>query len=150
MQLRGTHRLAALAGAAALVLTTMSGPASASARTTETLCGPEVELSAVVYQACSDVLSVEETQYGTMPYLYAKNRGIGSVSITVTIEHWNYATSAWVTDSTGPRTIGASSDTRYFGPSHLWSCGQNARERARATSTVGTGAWSEVVTPAPC
>ena len=68
----------------------------------------------------------------------------------MTLQRWNYTTSSWETDSTGPRTIGALSGTRYFSPSHDWLCGQDALERVQATSPVGTGDWSEVVTPAAC
>ncbi|WUH98475.1 hypothetical protein OHR68_33995 [Spirillospora sp. NBC_00431] len=149
MELRGFHRLAVATGAAVLV-TAMSGTAVATARTTETVCGPEVELGSVVYQTCSDVLAGDPPGYGTMSFMLARNRGIASTDVNVTIQHWDYATSTWVTDSTGTETIGPGSETRYFSPSSLWACGQDARERTNATSTVGTGDWSEVVTPAAC
>ncbi|WP_067452083.1 hypothetical protein [Actinomadura macra] len=149
MKPRKSHRLAVMAGAAMLA-TAISGAPAASARTTETGCGPEVELGSVVYQACSDILVVGSVDYGTEPFMYARNRGITSVVVTVELQRWNYTTSSWETDSTGPRTIAASGDTRYFSPAHTWSCGQDARERVRATTSVGTGDWAEVVTPAPC
>ncbi|MFI0486233.1 hypothetical protein [Actinomadura sp. 9N215] len=149
MELRGSHRLAVATGAAVLV-TVMSGSAVAAARTTETVCGPEVELGSIVYQTCSDVLAGDPPGYGTMPFMFARNRGLASTDVSLTLQYWNYATSSWETDSTGSRTIAPGSETRYFAPSHSWACGQDARERTQATTTVGTGDWSEAVTPAAC
>ncbi|MGH3241959.1 MAG: hypothetical protein ACRDNL_16410 [Spirillospora sp.] len=149
MELRGLRRFAVATGAALLV-TAMSGTTAATADSAETICGPEVDLGSVVYQTCSDVLAGEGPGYGTMSYMYARNRGLAATDVDITLQHWDYGTSTWVTDSSGTRTIGPGSETRYFSPSTLWSCGQDARERTSATSTVGTGAWSEAVTPAPC
>lgn len=52
------------------------------------------------------------------------------------------------TDSTGAKTIAAGSGTRFFDLPNTWACGQDACERVQLTSPVGTGDWSEVVTPA--
>ncbi|QXJ24996.1 hypothetical protein AGRA3207_006427 [Actinomadura graeca] len=149
MKLRGSRRLAVIAGTAVLA-TALGGAPVASADPAEDGCGPEVELGSVLYKGCSDALLVDNGQYGTMALLYAQNRGIAEVQVSVRIERWNYTTSAWEFDSGGSKPIAAGGDTRYFSPSNIWSCGQDARERVRATTAVGTGDWSEVVTPAPC
>ncbi|GAA4239944.1 hypothetical protein GCM10022254_62780 [Actinomadura meridiana] len=149
MNLRRSHRLAAVMGAA-VVVTAMTGTGIASARTTDTLCGPEVELGSVVYKTCSDALSSPTTQYGTQQFIEALNRGFGPTDITVTLQHWDAATSAWVTDATGARTLAPGASTRYFNGPNFWPCGQDAQERTRAENTVGVGDWSEVTSPAPC
>ncbi len=149
MKSMGSYRLALVTGAAVLV-TAVSGIPVAAAQQAEDGCGPEVELGAIVYKGCSDLLLSNGTQYGTQSFLYARNRGFGSVTVTATLERWNYTTSSWEPDTSGTKTIAAGGDTRFFSPSNGWPCGQDARERVRATTTVGTGAWSEVVTPAAC
>jgi hypothetical protein len=135
---------------AAVLATAVSGTGVAAARTTDTICGPEVELGSIVYKTCSDVLASPTTVYGTQQYMEAWNRGFGPADLTITLQHYDYATSTWVTDSTGSRTIPADTTTRYFSPSTLWPCGTDAKERTRGENTVGVGDWSEVVSPAPC
>ncbi|TMR07356.1 hypothetical protein ETD83_01005 [Actinomadura soli] len=128
----------------------MSGTVGAAAESTETVCGTEVELGSLVYQMCSDVVHVGETSYGTQPFMEARNRGISSVDLSLTLQHWDPAASGWATDSNGSRTLEAGSSTRYFGPPSFWPCGLNAQERGQATTTVGTGDWADVITPPAC
>ncbi|RFS87350.1 hypothetical protein D0T12_03715 [Actinomadura spongiicola] len=135
---------------AAVLVTAMSGAGIASARTTDTVCGPEHSLGSVVYKNCSVVLGSWDPEYGTMPFLELKNLGIAETTVTVTHERWNYTTNSWEYSSGGSKTIFPFFETQYYSLSHGWSCGQDAKERARITSTVGTGDWSEAVTTSPC
>ncbi|GAA4230010.1 hypothetical protein GCM10022254_23780 [Actinomadura meridiana] len=149
MKLRMSHRLAVATGAAVLA-TGLSGTGVAMARTTDPACGPEIDLGAVVYQTCSEVVGSWSTGYGTQPYIYALNRGIVSADVSITIQRWNYATSSWVTTATGTKTIGSGGNTHFFSTNLDWSCGQDSLERGQATTGGVTGAWSEVTIPAEC
>lgn len=149
MKLRMSRRLAVVTGAAVLG-TAMSGTGVATARTLDTFCGPEIDLGAVVYQTCSEDVGSWSQGYGTQPYIYAKNRGIVSADVSITIQRWNYATSSWNTTATGTHTIGPGGDTYLFSTNLEWSCGQDSHERGQLTNSGITGDWSEAVVPAVC
>ncbi|MFI0405788.1 hypothetical protein [Actinomadura sp. 3N508] len=149
--LPGARRLAVITGAAVLA-TALSGAATASAQDDPvTVCGPEVELGAVVYKMCSDVVHVGETTYTTQPFLEARNRGLLPVDADFIVQHWDPAASGWATDGGGPKTIGSGSTTHWFGGPNHWTCGIDAPERGRlSTDDLGDGDWADVLTPAAC
>ncbi|RKS73350.1 hypothetical protein BZB76_4040 [Actinomadura pelletieri DSM 43383] len=149
MGLRGFRHLAAVTGAAVLV-TALGGTGVASARTSEIVCGPEVDLGPVVYQTCSEVVGSWSTGYGTQPFIYAQNRGIVGTDVSITIQRWNYSTSTWETTATGSKTLGAGGNSHFFSTNLEWACGDDARERGRVSSEGDTGDWSEVLIPAEC
>ncbi|MFI0366930.1 hypothetical protein ACH35V_03570 [Actinomadura sp. 1N219] len=147
--LPGSRRLAVITGAAVLA-TAFSGAATASARTTETVCGAEVENGSVVYQMCSDVVYVGETIYTTQPFLEARNRGISYVDVEFTLQHWDPAASGWASDGGGSKTLQSGASTRWFAGPTFWPCGADAPERGQVDTSAGTGDWADVVTPAAC
>ncbi|TDB80553.1 hypothetical protein E1264_33960 [Actinomadura sp. KC216] len=148
--LPGSRRLAVITGAAVLA-TALSGAATASAQDPETVCGPEAELGAVVYQVCSDVVHVGETTYTTQPFLEARNRGISEVELDFIVQHWDPAASGWATDGSGSKTLHSGNTTRWFGGPNFWPCGTDAPERGRVSmDDLGDGDWADVVTPAAC